>query len=152
MDEPSLALRNRRFFMVTVSVHIRKKEFTEALLESLTTGNTASYDFMDKNCPNRIVIDTSHFWSNPTDNQFRKDIGSGLFREMTHRFPRKVTDPLGAEMPVTYGLWRIDFRILTYISTDERGRRKVEDPLLVPDDEGLGRLTEMRVSQKLQRG
>ena len=144
MDAMQIARDNHAIYYVVVPVHMCKRQFAQAVLESFD--EPAQYGIEDPSYSGYIYIDATNIKLECSHGSFADDVADGLLGRVALKFPRGATGGLNTEVTVLHGIWKFAFKITQYERDGEHGYEPVTDPFPLPDDEKLGRFIELKIT------
>jgi hypothetical protein len=148
MNKDAVARKNHLVLYVRLPLIVSERNFQAALLESLWEEGIAQYPFSSRNSPDSgyVHIDTKSVITNCSHGSLEEAIRSGLLQQLVLMFPRETSGELNTSIVVVHDRWRFTFTITKYERDSEHDYEMVEDPLLLPDDEVLGRFIELKIT------
>lgn len=144
MDLYQVARDNHALYCAVVPLHMCKRLFASAVLESLD--QPVLYSVEHNVYSGYILINTTDIEMNHSQERFTREVLAGLLGRVALEFPRTPTGEMNTDVTVVYEIWKFTFKITKYERDSAHRYEPVEDPLPLPDGEKLGRFIELKIT------
>ena len=144
MNANEVGIENHAFFYVGVGLVMTRPDFASAVRDSFE--RPVQYAMANSKYDGYILIDTSNVVMNCTHGGLSDDMRAGLLGNIVMKLPNAIGGEMNTEASVTHDIYRFDFKITKYERDNTHNFEMVEDPLILPRNEELGRYVELTIS------
>lgn len=144
MNKNQIAQGNLAFFLHVVGLHITTKEFASAVLQSFD--EPVLYGIEDGDYSGYISVDSRNIKNNCSHGSFGDAVRGQIFNFVSMKLLRSVTGEMNTEAVIVHDIYQFDCKITKYERDNAHHFEVVDNPLLLPDDEHLGRFVELKIT------
>ncbi len=142
MEKVAVARTNHVILCTLLRLILAQQDFKRVMWHGIFDA-PPQYTFERSGLNGYIRFDTSLVISKGA---LAEDIDKGLFRQLATNIPQTALGEMNEQILVMSDLWRFTFTITQYERDSEHGYKMVDDPLLLPDNETLGRVIVMQAN------
>lgn len=147
MKLDKIARDNHAFFFAAVGMALCSPSAKEALLQSLYGDGLMQYGIEQGEQSGYLRIDSTDIINQCSHGSLAERVREGVLAKVAMKIPYGgIVGDLNDKAEVIQGSYKFSFQIAQYERDRDHEFEMVDDPSLLPDDEQLGRLVEMKIT------